>query len=326
MIIVSGMRPTGELHLGNLEGALRSWIELQQQEDNKCYYFVADWHALTTDFKDTQKIKEATIDMVATWLSVGIDEKRSIIFRQSDIKEVSELHLLLSMITPIGWLNRCPTYKEQIKELKLKEDEQVYGFLGYPVLQAADILAYKGEVVPVGQDQLPHIDLIRDITSRFNSLYKKIFKLPIPKLTKGEKLLGIDGKKMSKSYNNYIKIIEEKEVLNKKISKMFTDPQRIHVEDVGHPDGCVVFSFYSIYKEDNIYDIRKRCEGAKISCVACKEELANLLDNFLEPIREKYYHLIKDKDRIEDILREGKERASQVAKKTLEEVREAMKI
>ena len=244
--ILSGMRPTGRLHLGNLHGALKNWVDLQEGGAYECFYFVADWHALTSDYDRTDSIRANTLDMFIDWLSAGLDPARSTLFVQSAVKEHAELFLILAMITPLPWLERNPTYKEMKAELAGK-DLSTFGFLGYPVLQAADIIMYKASGVPVGVDQLPHVELTREIARRFNFLYKEIFPVPEPLLTSVPKLLGIDGRKMSKSYDNSIFISDRGKVLQHKIGSMFTDPQRARKSDPGNPEICNVFTFHGLY-------------------------------------------------------------------------------
>ena len=242
--IVSGMRPTGRLHLGHLHGALKNWLRLQ--ENYRCYFFVADWHALTTDYASPQGIKPSTSEMVMDWLSVGLDPDRSTIFRQSQVKEHAELHLLFSMITPVPWLERNPTYKDQLKEL-VEKDLSTYGFLGYPVLQAADITIYKANKVPVGVDQAPHVELTREIVRRFNQIYRPIFPEPEVLLTEAQKVPGLDGRKMSKSYNNAVFLSDTPQEIDQKLSRMMTDPARVRRTDPGEPEKCPAFQLHKIY-------------------------------------------------------------------------------
>lgn len=324
--ILSGMRPTGKLHLGNLHGALGNWVELQNSGKYDCFYFVADWHALTSDYSATEGIKDNAINMVIDWLSVGLDPHKSTLFVQSAIKEHAELFLLLSMITPLAWLERNPTYKEMKTELANK-DLSTFGFLGYPVLQAADIIMYKAYGVPVGVDQLPHVELTREIARRFNFLYKEIFPIPEPLLTSVPKLLGIDGRKMSKSYDNSIYISDRGKGLQTKISSMFTDPQRMRKSDPGNPEICNVFTFHGLYsKEETVKEIDAGCRKATIGCTDCKKMLALRIAEELTPIHERMDYYTNHMDEIIGIIAEGNGKAAQIARQTLEEVRAAVKI
>lgn len=320
--ILSGMRPSGKLHLGHLFGALNNWAKLQ--DEYECFYMVADWHALTTDYADTSEILKNTKEMVIDWLCAGLDPKKSVLFKQSEILEHSELFTLLSMITPLGWLFRCPTYKEQLKEITDK-DLHTFGFLGYPVLQAADILVYKANAVPVGEDQLPHLELTREITRRFNNFYGNVFPEPQALLTKSPRIPGIDGRKMSKSYGNSITICEEPSAIRSKVQQMFTDPQKIRANDPGHPEGCVVYAFQEIYNKD-VKTLKTDCQQGKIGCVACKKNLSQLLIDGLASLREKRKEIENNKNLVDDILSDGKKRAKEVAEKTMEEVRKAIKL
>ncbi len=324
--ILSGMRPTGKLHLGNLHGALKNWIALQNKDDYDCYYFVADWHALTSEYSDTDRIRENTIAMVIDWLSTGLDPVKSTMFIQSSIKEHAELYVLLSMITPLGWLERNPTYKEMKAELTDK-DLGTFGFLGYPVLQAADIIMYKAYGVPVGVDQLPHVEITREIAKRFNFLYREIFPLPEPLLTDVPKLLGIDGRKMSKSYENSIYISDWGDVLKKKVAAMFTDPQRLRRTDTGRPHLCNVFTFHQIYSpSDDVSEISLACKKADIGCTDCKKRLAARILEGMQPIHDRqdyYWHHLEE---VREIIEDGNNRATKIARMTMAEVREAVKI
>jgi len=321
--ILSGMRPTGKLHLGHLHGVLKNWLKLQDQY--QCFFFAADWHALTTKYDSPFDIPQNITEMALDWFSVGIDPKKAVVFVQSDIKAHAELHLLLSMITPVSWLERNPTYKEQQQELKGK-DLATYGFLGYPVLQAADIIIYKAHKVPVGQDQLPHLELTREITRRFNYLYKPIFPVPEAILTEIPKLPGLDGRKMSKSYNNAIFLSDSESVIKQKISTMVTDVERPRKSDPGDPENrCVAFNLHKLYlPEDRLKEIVEDCKAAKLGCVQCKKELANAIVEFLRPIQEKRAELSKDPNTIKDILHFGAQKAKIVAEATMEEVRNAL--
>jgi len=322
--ILSGMRPTGKLHLGHLVGALSNWTKLQSEYE--CFFMVADWHALMSEYENPQMLKENILDNVVDWLSCGIDPEKSTIFIQSQVAEHLELSFILSLITPLGLLERCPTYKEQLREIT-NRDLSTYAFLGYPVLQAADILLYKAEAVPVGEDQLPHLELTRQIVRKFKHLYKTdCFAEPKALLTEANRLLGLDGRKMSKSYNNYIGLSEEPEIIRKKIQNMFTDPQRIRLTDPGHPRKCNVFSYYSIFFPDLKQEAEQRCSKSSIGCTACKKELAEKIISLLEPIQARRRHLLKDKGRIHEILSEGRVKALSVAEKTISEVRNLLKI
>ncbi|PIP19756.1 MAG: tryptophan--tRNA ligase [Candidatus Omnitrophica bacterium CG08_land_8_20_14_0_20_41_16] len=323
-IILSGMRPTGKLHLGHLAGALDNWIKLQ--EEYQCFFMVADWHALMSEYENTSELSLNIIDNVIDWLSVGIDPGKAVIFVQSDIPEHLKLYMVLSCLTPLGLLERCPTYKEQLREVKMR-NLNTYGFLGYPVLQAADILLYKAEKVPVGRDQLPHLELTREIARLFNNLYKKnIFPYPDAILTQTPKLLGLDGRKMSKSYLNTINLSDAPGVITKKISAMFTDPKRIKLIDKGHPDTCNVFSYYSTFVPKLKDEVCDWCMGAKAGCVECKKILAENIIDKVVPIQKKREELGKDKDRIKKILESGREKASFLAVQTMEEVLRAINL
>ena len=324
--ILSGMRPTGKLHLGNLQGALKNWVNLQDDGCHDCFYFVADWHALTSDYSTPDQIRENSLDMVIDWLSVGLDPEKSTLFVQSAIKEHAELYLLLGMITPLPWLERNPTYKEMREELTGK-DLSTYGFLGYPVLQAADIIIYKGQGVPVGIDQLPHVELTREIARRFNFLYREVFPVPDPLLTEVPKLLGIDGRKMSKSYGNSIYICDEGDELKTKVSSMFTDPQRMRRKDPGNPQICNVYSFHQLYTEEgDVAQIATDCRAAGIGCTDCKKRLYERMLLAMSPIHERRNHFSRHLDDVREIIERGNRKASAVAKATMEEVRDAMKI
>lgn len=322
--ILSGMRPTGALHLGNYFGALENWVKLQ--DEFECYFFVADWHALTTGYEDTSEIKNNIDDLVIDWLSAGLDPQKCTMFLQSRIKEHAELHLLFSMSTPLSWLLRCPTYKDQLAQMKDK-NITTYGFLGYPCLQAADILIYKADVVPVGEDQLPHLELTREIARRFNFLYgKDVFPEPKPKLTKAKVLPGLDGRKMSKSYGNTIALSDSPDEVKKKVSTMITDPARIRKDDPGHPEVCGAFAFHKVFNEGEIPEIEQQCRGGKIGCVQCKRNLAEKMVNYLSPIYEKRQEIIQKPDYIREVIELGNENARKKASRTMEEVRNVMKI
>jgi len=323
-IILSGMRPTGKLHLGHLVGALDNWVRLQ--DEYECFFMIADWHALMSEYENTDKIQENILDNVIDWLVCGIDPEKSTIFIQSHVPEHLELYMVFSVITPLGLLERCPTYKEQLREVT-NRDLHTYGFLGYPVLQAADILLYKAEAVPVGEDQLPHLELSRQIARKFNHLYKKEF-FPEPKalLTKEKRLLGLDARKMSKSYNNYIALSDTPEVVAKKVQSMFTDPTRIKFSDPGHPDKCNVHSYYAVFAPERKKEVDEVCRKAQIGCTECKKELGRILSKFLEPIQEKRNALLEDKGEILGILEKGRKRAAAVGSQTMDEVRKIINL
>ncbi len=322
-IIVSGARPSGKLHLGNYIGALQNWVELQ--EKYRCYYFIADWHALTTGYVESHQVKENSREMILDWLSVGLDPERAVLFRQSEVKEHAELFLLLAMITPIAWLERCPTFKEQLRELEGKEINN-YGFLGYPLLQAADILAYRSDAVPVGEDQLPHLEITREVARRFNRLYGKVLPVPEPLLGEYTLLPGMDSRKMSKSYDNYIALSDPPETIKKKVSMMITDPQRARRRDPGRPEVCTAYRFQEIFNLPEVSRIESACRTAEIGCVQCKELLGRKLNEFLAPIREKRRELEENPAYLEEILRSGEQKARKDASATLEAVRGAMGI
>jgi len=322
------MRPTGAMHLGHFFGALGNWVKLQDDYDT--FYMVADWHAMTTLYDksaDMTAIKPSADNMVADWISCGIDPAKSCIFRQSDVPAHSELFLVLSMITPLGWLMRCPTYKEQMREIK-NHDLSTFGFLGYPVLQAADILLYKADCVPVGEDQLPHLEITREIARRFNHLYPgtggKVFPEPKALLTKSPKLLGTDGRKMSKSYNNAVNLGDDDKMTAKKISRMITDPERIHKSDPGHPGVCSVFSYWKAVPGEENKEIESACKKASIGCVECKKRLAEKINSLLAPIKERRKKI--NPDEVNDVLSAGAKKARGTAAETLRAVRESIKI
>jgi tryptophanyl-tRNA synthetase len=320
--ILSGMRPTGRLHLGHLHGALKNWLTLQQQY--RCYFFVADWHALTTDYAAPQGIGPNTREMVMDWLSVGLDPARSVIFRQSRVKEHAELYLLYAMITPVPWLERNPTYKEQIKELTDK-DLSTYGFLGYPVLQAADITIYKANKVPVGVDQAPHVELTREIVRRFNQTYRPIFPEPEVLLTEAQKVPGLDGRKMSKSYNNAVFLSDAPKEIDQKLSRMMTDPARVKRTDPGEPEKCPAFQLHKIYcTSDEIDYVTKGCRTAAIGCLDCKKIMIKHVIEELAPFREKRAQYEKNPEQVDAVLAAGNETAQKKASETMFEVREAV--
>ncbi|HEV2500375.1 MAG TPA: tryptophan--tRNA ligase [Terriglobia bacterium] len=322
--ILSGMRPTGKLHLGNLVGALENWITLQDEYES--YHFVADWHMLTTEYANVGGLQENILEMVIDWLAAGLDPEKATFFVQSRIPEHAELHLLFSMITPLGWLERVPTYKEQLENLQGR-DLHTYGFLGYPVLQAADILIYKADAVPVGEDQVPHVELTREIARRFNHHYGPVFPEPQALLTHAPRLPGTDGRKMSKSYGNAIYLSDPADVVSKKVAGMITDPARKRRNDPGNPDVCPVFDFHKIFSAaDVIGRVNRECRTAEIGCVECKKLMVAPLNRFLDPIRKRRRPLEENPQRVWDILEVGTEKARLVAKETMKEVRAAMKL
>ncbi|HID97789.1 MAG TPA: tryptophan--tRNA ligase [Thermodesulfobacteriaceae bacterium] len=321
--VLSGMRPSGKLHLGHLHGVLENWKRLQNEY--QCYFFVADWHALTTNYEHSYEIPENIEEMVLDWLAVGIDPGKATIFVQSDVMEHAELSLLLSMITPVSWLERNPTYKEQQQQLREK-DLATYGFLGYPVLQAADIIMYKAHKVPVGVDQLPHVELTREITRRFNYLYRDVFPVPDPLLAEVPKLPGLDGRKMSKSYGNSIFLSDTPDEVRKKISTMVTDVERPRKSDPGDPENrCIAYNLHRLYlPEERLEEIVAECRAAALGCVACKKELAEAVISFLDPVWKRRDQLSADPGRIGHILQQGADRARDVARATMEQVRSAV--
>jgi len=322
--ILSGMRPTGLLHLGNLHGALANWVEMQDRYD--CFFFIADWHALTSDYEDTEHIQENKTSMILDWLSAGLTPDKCTLFVQSTIREHAELFLLLSMITPVPWLERNPTYKDQIVQLESK-DLSTFGFLGYPVLQAADIIMYKAHGVPVGIDQVPHVEITREIARRFNHIYGKVFPEPEAVLTKEFKILGADRRKMSKSYGNAIFLADPPEEISKKVSRMITDPQRARRSDPGNPEVCNVYDFHKLYSPPAVVNSTdEECREAKIGCVDCKRNMAKRLIDYLAPLREKRRYYEDRSERVDEIIDDGNSRARKVAQQTMAEVKTAMKI
>lgn len=323
--VLSGMRPTGKLHLGNFVGALANWIGLQDRYD--CFFFVADWHALTTDYADTSGLKQNSLEVAIDWLAAGLDPARCTMFIQSHLPQHAELHLLLSMITPLGWLERVPTYKEQRENIKDK-DLGTYGFLGYPVLQSADILIYRADYVPVGEDQVPHVELTREIARRFNMFYsgprKYVFPEPQPLLTPAPKLPGTDGRKMSKSYDNTILLADPEPVVRQKLKTMVTDPQRIRRSDPGNPHVCPVFALHKIFSDQQtIANAEAGCTTAGIGCIECKGWVADAIVNVLNPIQERRRKYEENPRLAWDILEEGSHRAAKVADATIKDVRES---
>jgi tryptophanyl-tRNA synthetase len=324
--VVSGMRTTGKLHLGNYVGALANWVKMQDQYD--CSFFLADWHALTTDYADTSKVKENSLEVTLDWLAAGLDPEKCLIFAQSHVPQHAELHLLFSMVTPLGWLERVPTYKEQRENIADK-DLSTYGFLGYPVLQAADILVHKGEVVPVGEDQVAHVELTREISRRFNQFYqlkgKPVFPEPQVLLTPTPKLPGTDGRKMSKSYGNTVMLTDPEPVVRQKLKTMKTDPARIKRSDPGDPDKCPVGDLHKIFSsKETMAKVYDGCRSAGIGCIECKAWAADALVQILNPMQERRKKYEENPRLAWDILEAGSTRARTVAGATMNEVREAM--
>ncbi len=323
-IVLSGLRPTGRVHLGNYFGAVRNWVRLQ--DSYRCFYFVADWHALTSDYADPARVKEATFDAVADWLAAGLDPEKSTIFVQSQVKEHAELHLLLSMITPIPWLERVPTFKEQQEQLAEK-DLNTYGFLGYPLLQTADIAVYRANFVPVGEDQAAHLEISREIVRRFNFIYGEVFPEPQALFTETPKVPGLDGRKMSKSYGNTIALTASADEIRQATATMFTDPNRIRRKDPGNPDICNLFQFHRLFSDaQTIERVDRECRAAQIGCVDDKKLLAEIMIEALRPIRERREAIDRDPSIVWDALRRGNAVARARCEETLESVRRAMKL
>ncbi|HEX7186507.1 MAG TPA: tryptophan--tRNA ligase [Thermoanaerobaculia bacterium] len=319
-VVLSGMRSTGKIHLGNYFGALKNWIELQDRY--RCFYFAADWHALTTDYADPSEVAGNTLEMVTDWIAAGLDPDRSVIFIQSMVPQHAELHLLLSMITPLGWLERVPTYKEQIEQLENK-DLMTHGFLGYPVLQTVDVIIYRAHFVPVGGDQASHIEFAREIVRRFHHFYDEVFPEPQALHTATPKVPGIDGRKMSKSYGNAINLSDSPDVIREKCKQMFTDPQRLMRKDPGRPEVCNLYEFHKLMSPLDIQErVAHQCRAAEIGCVDDKKLLAQIIIDYLEPMRRRRAEL--DRDTVFDILIEGSRKARERTEETMEMVRSAM--
>ncbi len=324
--VLSGMRPTGKLHLGHYVGALQNWVRLQSTHE--CFFFVADWHALTTDYADTSRVKQNCIEMALDWFAAGLDPEQATMFIQSHVPEHAELNLLLSLITPLGWLERVPTYKEQRDNIKDK-DLGTYGFLGYPVLQSADILIYRADFVPVGEDQVAHIELTREIARRFNGFYEgkrgPVFPEPQPLLTPAAKLPGTDGRKMSKSYGNALLLTDPEPVIRQKLKTMVTDPARMRRTDPGNPDVCPVGDLHKIFSDkETIEKVNIGCRSAGIGCIECKSWAANFVVSTLAPLQERRRKYEDNPKLAWDILEAGSEKARKAASATMLEVREAM--
>ena len=321
-VVVSGMRPTGKLHLGHLLGTLRNWVALQEQYD--CHFFVADWHVLTTDYEKPGKVPAFVDEMVLDWLAAGLDPERCVIFRQSALLEHAELALLFGMFTPVPWLERNPTYKEQREQLA-DRDLSTYGFLGYPVLQAADILLYKADLVPVGVDQVPHVELTREIARRFNHLYGNVLPEPQALLSPTPKVPGVDGRKMSKSYGNAIYLDEDPESIDKRLGRMATDPARVRRTDPGDPELCPAFNLHKVYcTPEEIETVTVGCKTAGIGCLDCKKIMIKHVLADLAPHRERRAELAARPGYARDVLAAGTERAREIARRTMTEVRDAM--
>ena len=321
--VLSGMQASGRVHIGNLVGALKNWVDLQDRYD--CFYFVADWHALTTGYADPSTIKESTKDLLINFIAAGLDPDKSTIFLQSMVPQHAELHLLLSMITPLGWLERVPTYKEKQEQLK-DRDLSTYGFLGYPVLQTADIIIYRAKHIPVGIDQFPHLEISREIARRFNYLYNRnVFPEPEGLLTQFPKVPGLDGRKMSKSYDNAIYLSDSPEVVEQKIRTMMTDPARKRKTDTGEPELSPVYHLHKIFSSSEELDLVVHgCRTAEIGCIDCKKILIKNVFDYLKPIWKKRNELISNPDMVLDIAEKGSEKAGQAAEETMKLVREAM--
>ena len=323
-IVLSGIRPTGSIHLGNYFGAVRNWVELQSRY--RSYYSIVDYHALTTDYGDPSKTGENTIEMAADLIAAGIDPEVSVVFIQSMVPQHAELHLILSMLTPLGWLERVPTYKEQRRELGNK-DLSTYGFLGYPVLQTADILLYRAGMVPVGEDQASHLELSREIARRFNSLYGEVFPEPKAFFTPTPKVPGLDGRKMSKSYGNTINLSDTPEQIRQKCAQMFTDPKRLRRSDPGHPESCNLFEFHKLFSSPELQEkVTIDCRRAQIGCVDDKKLIAEQIIAQVEPIREQREALLRDRSTLMDILVDGSRKAALRAEETMARVRDALSL
>ena len=326
--VLSGMRPTGKLHLGNYLGALANWVKIQDQYE--CFFFIADWHALTTDYADTSRVKTSCIEVMLDYLAAGLDPERATLFIQSHVPQHAELHLLFSLITPLGWLERVPTYKEQKENIKGK-DLGTYGFLGYPVLQSADILVYQADFVPVGEDQVAHVEITREIARRFNQFYQysghDVFPEPQPLLTPAAKVPGTDGRKMSKSYGNTILMSEPEPSLRAKLKTMVTDPARVRRSDPGNPDVCPVGDLHKIFSsKETMAKVNAGCRSAGIGCIECKGWAADAIVEHLKPIQERRRKYEQDPKLTWDILEAGSAKAAKIAEHTMQQARAAMKM
>tara|TARA_B100001167_G_C16759021_1_gene300332 strand:+ start:85 stop:1092 length:1008 start_codon:yes stop_codon:yes gene_type:complete len=323
--VVSGMRPTGKLHLGHLVGALSKWTELQSDYD--CLYFVADWHALTSDYSDTGQVTKNAYDNVADWIAAGIDPDRCTLFVQSLVPEHAELYLLLQMVVPIPWLERVPTYKEQIDQLADRDLSSI-GFLGYPLLQGADVVVYRAQYVPVGDDQVPHLELTREVVRRFHQFFGEVFVEPQPLLTKVPRLPGLDNRKMSKSYGNTIDLSDDESTVRKKIMRMYTDPKRVRADIPGTVEGNPVFIYHDAFNTDLglVEDFKKRYRDGTVGDVDVKKSLADAINMHLEPMRERRKEILSQPGRIREILYDGSAKARRLAQETMVEVRDAIRL
>jgi len=319
--ILSGMRVSGPLHLGHLVGALLNWAALQKEYE--CFYMIADWHGLMSEYEDPKMVPHFAREYAIDYIASGLDSERSVIFIQSDVLQHAELHLLLSTITPLGWLERCPTYKEQKEQIQ-DRDLNTYAFLGYPVLQAADILVYRADYVPVGDDQVPHIEIAREIARRFNHLYGTVFPEPQALLSKTPRLLGLDRRKMSKSYDNFIALADPPQTIRQKIAGMFTDPQRKRKSDPGRPQFCNVHTYYEIFAPDEAPEVAEKCRKALWGCTECKAHLAERLLEYLAPLISKRNELLANPELVTEVLKKGAQRAKEVAEATMSQVRSAI--
>ena len=324
--IFSGMQPSGRFHLGNYKGALENWVRLQHEYE--CFFSIVDLHALTSSYSDTSKLQENVMEMAIDWLSAGLDPEKNVIFVQSHVKEHAELALLLGMSTPLSWLERVPTYKDKLQNWSAQgKDNNTYGFLGYPVLMAADIMLYKATCVPVGEDQSAHLELTREIVRRFNYLYnREVFPEPQAVFSKAKVLPGIDGRKMSKSYGNTIPFGAGPEEMWERIRMMTTDPQRIKKTDPGHPEVCIVYAFHKVFNPEEYEEIGARCSAGEIGCVECKKRLAEKMNALLADIHTKREELSKKPEYIKEVLDYGAQRARKEAEKTMAEVKTAMNV
>ena len=319
--LLSGMRPTGKLHIGHLLGAIENWRNLQEQFE--CFFMVADWHALTTGYRDAARVRQEIRELVLDYVAGGVDPERCTFYVQSDVPEIAHLHLLLSMITPVSWLERTPTYKDQVEALGT--DVATYGFLGYPVLMTTDIVIFKAEAVPVGQDQVPHLELCREIVRRFNNLYRPIFPEPQPRLTRFAAVPGLDGRKMSKSYGNDLLLGDGPELIEKKMKSCITDPGKVYRRDPGRPALCTVYQFHKIFSaSEEQAEVFAGCTSGALGCVECKKRATRSVTDSLAPLQERRRVLAQRPEAIDAMLATGAHRARQVARATLDEARDAM--